>query len=123
MSIWNEGRHSGEFIVNEARGTFCREVITIPAGTGVEPGTVLGKVTATGMYGPANPAAADGSDKAAALNVYGCDATAVDVKVAAIVRGPAEVNGNFLVFDASVDTPAEKATKVAELAAIGIVVR
>ncbi|MDC7784774.1 head decoration protein [Rhodoplanes sp. TEM] len=124
MTVLKEGRHPGEFIINEADGTYCREAIVISSGAGkVEPGTVLGKITATGEYKPAAVGASDGSDKAAAINIYGVDATSADQKVAAIVRGPAEVNGNFLVFDASVDTAAEKATKLAELAAIGIIVR
>lgn len=124
MNVWTEGRHPGEFIINEARGTFCREVITIPAGTGVvEPNTVIGQVAATKKWKPSSPAATDGSEVGKGVAIYGCDATAADQKVAAFVRGPAEVNGNFLVFDASVDTPAEKSAKIAELAAVGIVVR
>lgn len=127
MTVLTEGRHPGEFIINEAPGTYCREAIVIAAGSGkVEPNTVLGKVTATGKYKPATAAevvGSEGAEVAAGINIYGVDATSADKEVTAFVRGPAEVNGNCLVYDASVDQPAEKTTKIAELLALGIVVR
>lgn len=127
MTVLTEGRHPGEFIVNEAPGTYCREVIVIASGSGkIEPNTVLGKVTASGKYKPATATevvGSEGSEVAAAINIYGVDATSADKEVTAFVRGPAEVNGNCLVYDATVDTAPEKAAKVAELLAIGIVVR
>ena len=44
MPTLTEGRHTGGFLVWEAFRDYCREVVTIAAGT-LEPGTVLGKIT------------------------------------------------------------------------------
>lgn len=75
-----------------------------------------------GKYRSADPTNADGSGAAKAIILYGVDATSADVEVAAILRD-AEVNGNLLTYDAAVDDAPKKATKIAELAAVGIFVR
>ena len=49
--VLTEGPHTGGFLVWEAFRDYCREVVTIAAGT-LEPGTVLGKITASGNYAP-----------------------------------------------------------------------
>lgn len=59
---------------------------------------------------------------AEAINLYGCDATSADQKVAAITR-LATVNGNLLNYDASVNTGTKKSIKNGQLAKAGIVVR
>jgi len=123
MTVYTEGRHAGEFIMSEAAGKRSRDTITIASGAGViAPGTVLGKVTASGKYIASAVGAADGSETAAAICIYGCDATSADVEVAAIVRD-AEVNGNILTYHADRDQDAEKASANADLAGAGIIVR
>ena len=124
MDVYTEGRHPGECIIAEEEAHYCREVITIPAGTGiVGPDTVLGKITASGKYVPSDDGAADGSEKAAAVNIYGCDATDADAEVVAIVRGPATLNRNCLTYAAARDTDAKKAAAIADLAEAGIICR
>ncbi|MEX0752101.1 MAG: head decoration protein [Xanthobacteraceae bacterium] len=78
--------------------------------------------TGVGKYRSADPTNTDGSGAAAAILIDAVDATGADVTTAAIVRR-AEVNGNCLEYDAGVDDAPKKATKVAELAAAGILVR
>lgn len=123
MTVLNEGRHPGEFLLTEANGQRSRENITVASGAGViAPGTVLGKVTASGKYLASAVGAADGSETAVAIALYGCDATSADAQIAAIVRD-AEVNANTLSYHADRDQAAEKAAANADLAAAGIIVR
>lgn len=74
-------------------------------------------------YRSADPTNTDGSSVARAVLLYDADATSADADVVALVRGPAQVNGNILVYDAAVDDANKKATKVSELGSAGIVVR
>ena len=66
MPTLTEGRHPGGFLVWEAFRDYCREVVTVAAGT-LEPGTVLGKITVGGKYVAHDPDATDGSQAAAAV--------------------------------------------------------
>jgi head decoration protein D len=76
----------------------------------------------SGKYTPAPASAADGSNVALAVTLYEVDATSADRKVAAIVRD-AEVNGNILSYEATVDDATKKGVKHTQLAAVGIIVR
>lgn len=78
--------------------------------------------TGVGKYAPTDLAATDGSASAAGVLFAGVDATSADVAAVAHVRA-AEVNGNCLAYHASIDDAGKKATKVAELKALGIIVR
>lgn len=123
MTVLTEPRHPGEFLMSEANGQRSRETITVASGAGViAPGSVLGQITASGKYLASAIGAVDGSQTAAAVSLYGCDATSTDQKIAAITRD-AEVNGNILTFHADRDQPAERAAAIADLAAVGIIVR
>ena len=123
MTVLVETRHPGEFILSEANGQRSRDVITIASGAGIiAAGTVLGKVTATGKYVASAVGASDGSQTAAAINIYGADASASDVTVSAILRD-AEVNGKCLTYHADRDQAAEKAAANTALAALGVIVR
>lgn len=123
MTVLTEGRHPGEFLMSEANRQRSRDNITVASGAGViAPGTVLGKVTASGKYLASAAGADDGSQTAVAVALYGCDATSADANIAAIVRD-AEVNGAVLTYHADRDQPAEKAAANAALAAVGIIVR
>lgn len=129
MTVFTEGRHPGEFILSEANGQRSRETVTIASGSGViAPGAVLGVFTtgaSAGKYSLAPAAAADpdvGNQTAVAVALYGCDATSSDEKIA-VIRRDAEVNGNILSYASSVNDATKKAAKVAQLAAVGIIVR
>jgi len=123
MPVLTEGPRPGEFIMSEANWHRSRDTITIVAGSGiVKPGTVLGKVTASGKYAPSAATGSDGAQTGAAINIYGVDATSVDVKVTAFTRD-AEVNGKCLFYEATVNDDTKKLAKATQLASVGIIVR
>jgi len=46
MTVLNEGKHTGEFLLSEGNGSISRETVTISsAAAALVPGTVLGKIT------------------------------------------------------------------------------
>jgi hypothetical protein len=125
MTILTEGRHAGGFIVWEALRDYTREVVTIATGGAnpvLEPGAVLGKITASGKYAAHDPAAVDGTETAVAVLWGKADATAADADAVVLLRGPAIVNGNDLVFTGTPTAPEITAAHAA-LAAAGILTR
>lgn len=70
MTIKKEPIHAGEFLLSEGAGNISRETINVAAGPALNPGQVLGLVTASGEFAPYNPAAEDGSQAAVAI-LYG----------------------------------------------------
>ncbi len=121
MPTLTEGIHAGGFLVWEAFRDYCREVVTIAGGT-LEPGTVLGKITASGKYAAHDPTATDGSETAVAVLWDKVDASGGEAPAVALVRGPAIVNRHDLVF-AGTPSEAEVAAAHADLLGQGIVVR
>lgn len=121
MAVLIEGKRAADFVVSEASGARSRDVVTIAQGTVLEPGAVLGKLTASGKYVALDPAAVTGAETAAALLRSGVDATAADLSAVTILRD-AEVNGAELVWPTGI-TPEQKAASIADLAALGIIVR
>src|SRR5579885_1100634 len=114
----------GDLLKYELNASYCRETITLKAGTNFALGSVLGKITASGKYrlSPAAQVAGDeGAETATAALSEPVDATAADKIGLVVARGPAIVSKAALVFDASVDQVAEKTAKHTQLAAVGIV--
>jgi len=125
MTILTEGRHAGVFLVWEAFRDYTREVITVATGGAnplLEPGTALGKITASGKYAAHDPAAVDGTKTAVAVLWGPADATLADATAVALLRGPAIVNTNDLVFTGTPTAPEITAAHTA-LAAQGILTR
>lgn len=115
-------RRTAHYLVSEANGFRSRETGIIASGSGkVEPGAVLGRITASKKLVPIAPAAADGSQNAAAILFEGCDATAADVRRTITARD-AEVQAAVLVWPAGT-TDAQKTAALAQLAALGIAAR
>ncbi|MBP0440681.1 head decoration protein [Tianweitania sediminis] len=121
-----EDRFSGaaHYIVSEANGMYrSREQVVIASGSGVlKPGTVLGKITASGKYSVYNPAGANGTETAAAILWEGCDATSEDVRRTATVRDT-EVHADVLAWGAGVTTDQHKTDALTDLASSGIIGR
>jgi hypothetical protein len=116
----------GDLLKYELNGSYSREVVTLKGGTSYPLGAVLGKITASGIYrfSPAATVTGDeGAESAVAVLIEAVDATAGDRSGLVVARGPAIVSKGALVFDASVDQPAEIAAKHAELSAAGVVPR
>lgn len=123
MATLTEGRVTAAYILSEASGMRSRDHAKIASGAGkVEPGAVLGKVTASGKYMPHAPAANDGSQLAVAILYSAVDATGDDAPCVITARD-SEVKKDELIYDASTDTQAEKDAVNASLAANGIIVR
>jgi len=125
MTTLTETTHPGGFLVWEAFRDYTREVVTIATGGAypvLQPGTVLGKITASGKYAAHDPAAVDGTETAVAVLWGRADATAADVDAVVLLRGPAIVNTNDLVFTGTPTAPEITAAHTA-LAAVGILTR
>lgn len=126
MTVLTMSPTLGDLLKFELNGSYCREIITLKAGTAYVLGSVLGKITASGKYrlSPAAEVVGDeGADTAIAVLLAAVDATGGDKTGLVVARGPAIVSKAALIFDASVDQVAEKAAKYAQLAAAGIVAR
>lgn len=122
-TVFTEGRHPGEFLLIEGNGQISREAAVIVSGSGViAPGTVLGKISASGKFAPSPATGTDGSESAVAIALHGCDATSADQKIAIIARS-AEVKADSLLFHSTVNDAAKKAAKATQLAAVGVIVR
>lgn len=109
-------------------------IVNVAAETTLTLGSVLGQITASGKYIPADPALATGAENAAAVFLFGPDAvgnleaTSVTIPAATdttvVVLKPktgayAVVAEEALVFDVAHDA-AETTAALADLAAIGI---
>ena len=101
---------------------YCRAVVTVneAAAASYVPGTVLGKVTASGKYKVAVETAVDGSKVAAAV-VIGLQtiAATTDTKVVVLVKGPATLSKGGLVLDSTYDNDTKKNVVYASLEALG----
>ncbi len=115
----------GELLKHEYSRETCREVVTLAASeTGYKMGSVLGKVSASGIYGLSPATGEDGSETACAVLLSDVDAGETATPgVVVLARGPAIVADVKLVYDATVNTDALKKEKQKQLAAIGIVTR
>lgn len=119
---------AASYLVSEANGTRSRDVVTIAEGVHALPGTVLGKVTATGHYVPLDPAngsgegqSPDGSQTAVAVLFAEVDAT-LGEKPGVITARDAEVAAHALLWPAGI-TEQQKTAALAQLAQAGIVAR
>jgi Bacteriophage lambda head decoration protein D len=121
MTTLTETTHPGGFLVWEAFRDYTREVVTIATGT-LDPGTVLGKVTASGSYAAHDPGQTDGTETAVAVLWGKVDASGGDTPGVALVRGPAIVNRHDLVFAGTPSEPEIEAAHASLLEA-GILVR
>lgn len=120
MTAKTEAPRTGDFLLSAANGTYSLDDIVVLGGT-YEAGIVLGKVTATGKYVILAPAAADGSQNAAAVLWSHTDASAGDATATAIVRA-AEVKVAGLIWPAGITGPQQTAA-IGQLNALGIVLR
>lgn len=126
-TVFTKGKDNSEGILSEANGQRSRDNIKIKAGSGIiAPMTVLGKITASGLFVPspnASVVGSEGAEDAVAVNLYRVDASgASDVETVVIARD-AEVNRNYLTYHTSRDNDAKKLAANVDLAAEGVIVR
>lgn len=67
MTIRQEPIHAGEFLLSEGPGHISREAINVAPGPALNPGQILGRVSATGEFTAYDPTADDGSQTAVAI--------------------------------------------------------
>lgn len=121
MAVLTEGKHTGEFIGELAIGIgYHVDEITVLSGEVLEAGAVLGKIAASGKYVAYNDDGTDdGRRTVAGILVEAVDATGADAVGRALVRGPAIVNKNDLVWLSAVDA-GEQATAITAMLGLGI---
>ena len=123
MTMLTEGKHAGGFLVWEVLRDYTRETVTIASGAGkLEPGTVLGKITAGGKYTTLAPAATNGSQNAAGILWDAVDASAADAPGVVMLRGPAIVIRHEIIWPEGA-TEAQITAATSALATIGIILR
>jgi Bacteriophage lambda head decoration protein D len=123
MPTKSENIGFGAAIKSEGNGDYSRDAIILASGNGILlPGTVLGKITASGKYKQYTPGAADGTQNAVAV-LYGYhDTTSADQNATGCFR-VAEVWTARLQWGAAVVNQGQKDTAVAALLALGVVAR
>lgn len=111
------------FVLSEDGAGLSRDEVTIAAGSGVlEAGTVLGIVTASKKHTTHKAGANTGEETATAILAYRTDASDEDARAVVISR-VAQVKRPMLIFHSSVDTAAEIASALAQLAKNDIIAR
>ena len=123
MPVLTEPPSMGDVLKYEVNPNYTREVVTLLAGMPYPVGAVLGRITASGKYKLATSGGSDGAQTAAAVLLIAVDATGADAIGVVLMRGPAIVSKAALVFDPTVDDAPKTATKLGQLAALGIVPR
>lgn len=116
-----QNARNADFVLSLANGTLSLENAILASGHNAQAGTVLGKVTASGKYVPVAPAAADGSETAAAILYGHADATSAD-QACVVVARQAEVKADGLIWPAGITTP-QKTAAIGELDAVAILLR
>ena len=121
MPVMTEPVHTGEFIVSEGNNSISREKVELAANLTLLPGTVLGKNTATAVYGALDPAADTGLQMAAGVlwDHVTTDATGGE---AVIIARLAEVHQDLLVWPDGI-TAEQQVTATEELASLDIILR
>ncbi|WP_066017712.1 head decoration protein [Endozoicomonas atrinae] len=121
MPVMTEPVHTGEFIVSEGNNSISRELVELSPDLILLPGTVLGKNTATSVYGPLDPAADTGMQMAAGVvwDHVSTDATGGE---AVIIARLAEVHQDLLVWPDGI-TEEQQTTAIEELASLDIILR
>jgi len=123
MTVLRQPATMGAVLKYEVNPNFTRESVTLLAGTNYPVGAVLGRITASGRYKLSTSGGSDGAQTAAAVLLYAVDATGADAIGVVVARGPAIVSKAALVFDVTVDDAPKTATKLGQLASVGIVPR
>lgn len=110
-----QGKFTGEFLLSEANGTRSREKGKLDASAAaLEPGTLLGKLTAGGDLVAYSNGASDGSQTCVGILYAKAPDVATDQGVTYIARD-AEVMGSQLI--------GSDAAAVTDMLALGIIVR
>ena len=120
--VFTEGLNLGDLLKYEAPNLYSRDQGTVAAGQVLALGTVVGVITASSKVKVVDPSATDGSEVAAGVLLQAVDANLADRDDGLIVARHAIVADHALVWPTGI-TVAEKKSAVAQLKALGILVR
>ena len=120
--VLTEGLNLGDLLKYEAPNLYSRDQVTVAAGQVLALGAVVGVVTATAKVKAVDPSATDGTQVAAGVLIQAVDANLADRDDGLIVARPAIVADHALVWPTGI-TVAEKKSAIAQLKAIGVLVR
>jgi hypothetical protein len=120
MNTLTEGQTPGDFLLFEEQDNYCNDAGVIGAGANLQPGHVVGQVTANKKFVAWNPTASDGSETVAGILRTPAAAATADVPGAIIItRGAARVRRGGLLFADGL-TSEQRDTACAALQAKGI---
>ena len=120
--VLTEGLNLGDLLKYEAPNLYSRDQVTVAAGQVLALGAVVGVVTATAKVKAVDPSATDGTQVAAGVLIQAVDANLADRDDGLIVARHAIVADHALVWPTGI-TVAEKKSAIAQLKAIGVLVR
>jgi len=116
MPTVSQPKNLGDLLKYEAPNLYSRDQDTVAAAQNLSLGTVVGRETATAKLKALDPSASDGTETAVGVLGNDVDATLIDREDAILVARGALVWPTGL-------TVAQKATAVAQLTALGVLVR
>lgn len=120
MATLTETIATAEFLSSVANKTLSFEQGTLAAGQNLRAGTVLGRITASGLLTILAPAASDGSQTPVGILFDNVNAGAASPVT--FVARHAEVKAAWTTFPVGITTP-QRTAAIATLAGIGIVLR
>jgi hypothetical protein len=112
----------GDLLKYEAPNLYSRDRVTVASGQNLPLGMVVGTVTATGKFKRIDPSATDGTQVAAGVLLQAVDATQAERDDGLIVSRHAIVADHALAWPDAI-TSAEQHTAIAQLKALGVIVR
>ena len=112
----------GDLLKYEEENLYSRNQVTVVSGQNLKLGTVIGRVSATQKVKALDPSATDGSEVAAGVVLQSIDASAAEKTNGLIVSRQAIVADHALVWPVAITTE-EKTAAIAQLEAIGVLVR
>ncbi len=121
-TVFTESMNLGDLLKYEAPNLYSRDRVTVAAGQNLPLGAVIGVVTATGKVKQIDPSATDGTQVAAGVLMQRCDAALAERDDGLMVARHAIVSDHALQWPTGI-TAAEKASAVAQLKALGVLVR
>ena len=122
MPVLHEPVHLSDLLKYEAPNLYSRDEVVVAAGQSLALGAVVGRVTATHEIVAIDPTANDGREAVAGVLIEAVVTARAERKRSVIVSRHALVFGGALVLPATL-TPEQTAAALAQLAALGIVVR
>lgn len=123
MPTFTEANRHGDVVKREWEPLFNRETVTVASGQNLRVGAVVGRITSGGQFQALATSGTTGAQNAAGVLVQrDVDASAAATPGVVLVRGPAVVSESALVWP-SAATDLQKAAAIAQLVALGIVVR